>query len=165
MNTEAIAEAIHRCSAAGGGIVAIPPGMWLTGPIKLESNIELHLDSGAVVLFSKRFEDFPMFARPKSGVKCIPMIYGSGLENIAVTGKGIFDGNGQYWRPVKKEKMTERQWKELVASGGAVTPDGKMWWPSKEAMDGQEYIKNLRKQNKKPAPERYAGAREFLRPV
>ena len=165
MNSDAIAAAIHACSTKGGGVVVVPPGMWLTGPIRFESNIELHVDSGAVILFSKRFEDYPMFARPKSSVKCVPMIYGSSLENIAITGKGLFDGNGQYWRPVKKEKMTDRQWKQLLASGGAVTPDGKMWWPSKEAMNGQEYLKNLKKVNKKLSPEDYAAAREFLRPV
>jgi len=165
MNTDAIAAAIRRCADDGGGVVVIPPGMWLTGPVKLESNIELHLDSGAVILFSKRFEDYPMFARPKSGVKCVPMIYGSNLHDVAITGRGLIDGNGQYWRPVKKEKTTDRQWKQLLASGGAVTPDGKMWWPSKEAMNGQDYLKELRKINKKPSPELYAGAREFLRPV
>ena len=165
MNSDAIAAAIHQCAAKGGGVVVIPPGMWLTGPIRLENNIELHLDSGAVILFSKRFEDYPIFARPKSGVKCIPMIYGSNLHDVAITGKGMVDGNGQYWRPVKKEKTTDRQWKQLLASGGAVTPDGKMWWPSKEAMNGQEFLKTLRKVNKKPSPEQSAGAREFLRPV
>jgi len=165
MNTDAIASAIQHCTAKGGGAVAVPPGMWLTGPIKLESNIELHLDSGAVILFSKRFEDYPMFKRAKGAVKCIPMIYGSNLQDVAITGKGLFDGNGQYWRPVKKEKMTNRQWKELLASGGAVTPDGKTWWPSKEAMNGEDYLKDLKKNNKKPSPEQFAGAREFLRPV
>src|SRR5271169_4583537 len=51
MNTEAIASAIEHCATKGGGVVTVPPGMWLTGPIKLESNIEFHLDSGAVILF------------------------------------------------------------------------------------------------------------------
>jgi len=87
------------------------------------------------------------------------------LTNIAITGNGVFNGNGQHWRPVKKEKLTERQWKQLVASGGVVTPDGKMWWPSKEAMNGESYLKNLRTTKKNPTPEEVAGAREFLRPT
>ncbi|MGA9406766.1 MAG: glycosyl hydrolase family 28 protein, partial [Bacteroidota bacterium] len=165
MNTDAIASTIQHCLAKGGGVVEIPPGMWLTGPIRLESNIEFHLDSGAVILFSKRFEDYPMFKRPKISEKCVPMIYGSGLHDVAITGRGLIDGNGQYWHPVKKEKLTDRQWKELVASGGAVTSDGKMWWPSKEAMNGEDYLKDLKKVNKKPSPVQIAGAREFLRPV
>jgi polygalacturonase len=165
MNTEAIKSAIEHCAAKGGGVVTVPPGMWLTGPIKLESNIDFHLDSGAVILFSKRFEDYPMFKRNKIAVKCIPMIFGSNLQDVAITGKGLIDGNGQYWRPVKKEKMTSRQWKEFLESGGVVAPDGKTWWPSKEALNGDEYLKELKKDNKKPSNEQIAGARELLRPV
>lgn len=165
MNTDAIAAAIQQCAAKGGGVVTVPPGMWLTGPIKLESKIELHLDSGAVILFSKRFEDYPMFKRSKAAVKCMPMIFGSNLQDVAITGRGLFDGNGQHWRPVKKEKMTSRQWKELLESGGAVASDGKTWWPSKEALNGEDYLKDLKQNSKKPTPEQIAGAREFLRPV
>ncbi|MGA7161754.1 MAG: glycoside hydrolase family 28 protein [Bacteroidota bacterium] len=165
MNTGAIADAIQHCSTKGGGVVTVPPGMWLTGPIKLESNIELHLDSGAVILFSKRFEDYPMFKRPKISEKCVPMIYGGALHDVAITGRGLIDGSGQYWRPVKKEKMTSRQWKDMLASGGAVSPDGKTWWPSKEALNGEDFLKGLKKENTKPTPEQIAGAREFLRPV
>ncbi|HCA80381.1 MAG TPA: glycoside hydrolase family 28 [Bacteroidetes bacterium] len=162
MNTKSINDAIRTCANKGGGIVVIPPGMWLTGPIELASNIELRIETGAMVFFSPKFEDYPVPAR---GNKVTSPIHGRGLTNIAITGKGIFNGNGQYWRPVKKEKLTERQWRELIASGGVVTPDGKMWWPSKEAMNGEEYLKNLRKNKKNPTPEETAGAREFLRPT
>lgn len=162
MNTQAINEAIKACAAKGGGSVVIPPGMWLTGPIGLASNVELRTETGAMVFFSPKFEDYPM---PERGYKVTSPIHGRGLTNVAITGKGVFNGNGQCWRPVKKEKLTDRQWRELVASGGMVTPDGKMWWPSKEAMNGEEYLKNLRKAKKSPTPEEVAGAREFLRPT
>ena len=162
MNTKAINEAIRACSKKGGGTVVIPAGMWLTGPIEFESNLNLQVESGAVVLFSPKFEDYPM---PAKGNRVTSPIYGQGLTNIAITGKGMFNGNGQHWRPVKKEKLTDRQWRELVACGGVVTPDGKMWWPSNEAMNGESYLKNLRATNKKPSPEEVAGAREFLRPT
>jgi polygalacturonase len=114
-----------------------------------------------MVFFSPRFEDYPM---PAKGTKVTSPIFGRGLKNIALTGKGVFNGNGHVWRPVKKEKLTERQWKELVASGGIVTSDGKMWWPSKEAMNGEEYLTKLRKEKKNSTPEEIAMAREFLRP-
>jgi polygalacturonase len=162
MNTTAINDAIQACAKKGGGTVVIPSGMWLTGPIGLESNIELRVEVGALVFFSPKFEDYPM---PAKGGRVTSPIHGQGLTNVAITGKGTFNGNGHYWRPVKKEKLTARQWKDLVEWGGVVTPDGKMWWPSKEAMNGEEYLKNLRKTNKKPTPEEIAGAREFLRPT
>lgn len=162
MNTKALNDAIKACASKGGGTVIIPPGMWLTGPIELASNIELRVETGAMVFFSPKFEDYPVPAR---GGKVTSPIHGRGLTNVAITGNGVFNGNGQYWRPVKKEKLTERQWRELIASGGVVTADGKMWWPSKEAMNGEEYLKNLRKSKKNPTPEELAGAREFLRPT
>ena len=162
MNTKAINAAIQACAKKGGGTVVIPAGMWLTGPIQFESNLNLQVESGALVFFSPNFEDYPM---PSKGNRVTSPIHGQGLTNIAITGKGMFNGNGQHWRPVKKEKLTEKQWKQLVASGGVVTPDGKMWWPSKEAMNGESYLKNLRETNKKPSPEEVAGAREFLRPT
>ena len=162
MNTQAINAAIRTCAKKGGGVVVIPAGMWLTGPIELESNIELRAETGAMVFFSPRFEDYPV---PEKGNKVTSPIHGRGLTNVAITGNGVFNGNGHHWRPVKKEKQTERQWKELIASGGVVTADGKMWWPSKEAMNGEQYLKNLRQSKKNPAPEEIAGAREFLRPT
>ena len=162
MNTKAINDAIQTLAKKGGGTVVIPPGMWLTGPIGFESNINLYVETGAVVLFSPNFEDYPV---PAKGNRVTSPIHGQGLTNIAITGSGMFNGNGQHWRPVKKEKLTDRQWKELVASGGVVTPDGKMWWPSNEAMNGESYLKDLRTVNKKPTPEDLAGAREFLRPT
>jgi len=162
MNTKAINEAIRACAKKGGGTVVVPAGMWLTGPIQFETNINVQVDAGAVVLFSPKFEDYPV---PAKGNRVMSPIHGQGLTNIAITGKGVFNGNGQHWRPVKKEKLTDRQWKELVGSGGVVTPDGKMWWPSKEAMNGESYLKNLRTTNKNPSAEDVAGAREFLRPT
>jgi polygalacturonase len=162
MNSQAINSAIQACAGKGGGTVVIPPGTWLTGPIELDNSIELHIETGALVIFSPKFEDYAM---PSKGNRVTAPIHGQGLTNVAITGHGVFDGNGQHWRPVKKEKLTDRQWKELVASGGAVTPDGKMWWPSKEAMNGAEYLQNLRTINKKPSAAQVAGAREFLRPT
>jgi len=65
-------------------------------------------------------------------------ISGSDLENIAITGSGIIDGNGGAWRMVKRDKLTESQWKKLVASGGLVSEDGKMWYPSEKTLKGSK---------------------------
>ena len=59
-NTEPFARAIDAAVAAGGGKVVVPRGTWLTGPIQLKSSIELHLEAGATVLFSRDYDDFPL---------------------------------------------------------------------------------------------------------
>ncbi|UCH11492.1 MAG: glycoside hydrolase family 28 protein [Fidelibacterota bacterium] len=167
LNTTAINAAIEACAAAGGGIVHIPPGMWLTGPIRLQSNINLRLEKGAVLQFSSRFEDYPLIRSTWEGqeeVRCIAPIFGLELENIGITGEGIIDGAGEAWRPVKKFKTTARQWQDLINSGGAVSKDGSVWWPSKAALRGAETVRKLnRKKNSRV--EDYAAAREYLRPV
>ena len=167
MNTQAFANAIQKCVQSGGGTVVVPPGTWLTGPIKLESNINLHLERGALVLFSKRFEDFPLVAGYDGKSKkyvVTPPVYAYRATNIAITGAGVFNGSGEAWRYVKKDKLTDQQWKELVKSGGVISADGKEWWPSKAAMEGESYLKTLEKSGKEVTAEDYAKAREFLRP-
>ncbi|TGE13838.1 hypothetical protein [Hymenobacter elongatus] len=57
-------------------------------------------------------------------------VFGKDLENIVVTGKGTFDGAGNTWRPVKKNKLTETQWKRLVEGGGVVNDKKDTWYPS-----------------------------------
>ena len=167
MNTEAFARAIDRCAKDGGGTVLVPRGLWLTGPIRLRSNINLHVAEGAVVLFSRRFEDHPIIAGfdgTSRRYRCVPSVSAYREENVAITGRGMFDGQGDAWRPVKKEKMTASEWKRLVSSGGALSPDGKIWYPSRGAMEGEELLKTL-DARKGSTKEEFAKAREFLRPV
>ncbi len=118
--TAAIAKGIDALAAQGGGQLVIPAGIWLAGPIVLKSNIDLHAEEGALVQFTNDTTQF----------KGRALIYGENLENVAVTGHGIFDGAGEAWRPVKHYKMTEQQWKALVASGGRVDPQQDMWFPA-----------------------------------
>ncbi len=165
LNTDAFAKAIAACSEAGGGHVTVPPGIWLTGPIELKSNVDLHVERGALVVFTTDFSQYPMGTlSPKSNtVVTTPPISGYKLKNIAITGEGIIDGAGEAWRPVKKEKMTAGQWKKITNSGGVLSKDGKLWWPSEEAMNGEAFLKTLKKNNPKTANE-YIPARVFLRP-
>ena len=166
LNTKAFKDAIQTCAKAGGGTVIVPSGVWLTGPIEFESNINLYLENGAIIMFSKNRDDFALMPYPTPNSKnyqCANPIYGYGLENIAITGKGIIDGSGEVWRPKKKEKYTVNQWKKIVESGGAVTEDGKMWWPSDQAMKGEGYLKNLRKEKKDLTKEDFLGVKDFLR--
>lgn len=140
-NTEAFARAITAASEAGGGIVEVPAGIWLTGPIELKPNIELHICSGAIVVFDKNPEEYPVISVDYEGKmtkRCISPIHAEYAQNIAITGKGILDGNGQRWRPVKKWKVTEREWQELLHQSACVTEekDGEIWMPSEGCING-----------------------------
>jgi polygalacturonase len=139
LNTAAFEKAIRACATAGGGRLNVPAGLWLTGPVELQSNIDLHLERGALVVFTRDHTQYPMIPAP--GGSHNPMVaspvYGHDLQNIAITGEGILDGSGDSWRPVKKNKTTAGQWKELVAtSGSMVSPDGEVWWPNKDGAEG-----------------------------
>jgi polygalacturonase len=133
LNTMAFEQAIKACAAAGGGHVIVPAGQWLTGPIELLGGVDLHLESGALIQFTRDHAQYP-----PTGLKGSPLtspIYSRGQENIAITGEGILDGAGDSWRPVKREKMTDTQWQALLASGGVLSADGKIWWPDREEMN------------------------------
>ncbi len=167
MNTDAFAKTIRNCSENGGGVVVVPPGTWLTGPIKLESNINLYLERGALIQFSKRIEDFPLIAGLDGKSKkyiITPPLYAYRATDVGISGDGVIDGAGEVWRYVKKAKMTPGQWKDLVASGGIVSPDGREWWPSREAFEGEEYLKEAAKSGRRLTKEDFAHVREFLRP-
>ena len=90
--TVAFARAIGVCADAGGGRVVVPPGRWLTGAIHLKSNVELHLENGAEVVFSQDVEDYlPAVQTSYEGTECwnySPLIYAFGCTNVAITGSG-----------------------------------------------------------------------------
>jgi polygalacturonase len=130
VNTQAIAKAIDACAAAGGGTVLMPAGLWLTGPIELKSNVNLHTEWGTLVMFSSDHSLFTM-----QGGRGKPQLYGEKLENVAVTGNGIFDGAGDTWRPLKKSKAAPTLWNDELKSGGVLNKAGDMWYPTKEALE------------------------------
>jgi polygalacturonase len=161
--TEAFSKAINACNQAGGGIVAVPQGLWITGPIQLKSNVNLHLEDGAIVMFSKNLDDYPLIKNYFEGVeevRAMPLIYANNLENIAITGRGIFDGSGQIWRPVKKGKLTDSQWRLLISEGGVVDEKTSMWYPNAGAMEAAQNP-TLARSTSMEGKERY---KAFLRP-
>lgn len=164
INTNAFAKTIDACVKAGGGKVIVPAGLWLTGPIQLQSNINLVVESGALIQFSGDRTQYPIIQMEGSNSYVVASpIYGSKLKNVAITGEGILDGAGENWRPLKKSKATEAQWKNFNKSG-VVSGDGQIWWPSKEAMNGEEYLKKLKKEKPNAIAEDYLPARDFMRP-
>jgi polygalacturonase len=70
-------------------------------------------------------------------------IFGKDLENIAITGKGIIDGNGDAWRAVHQSQLPPPDWKKKVASGGVVSDDGKTWYPSQQFKDANVQKKSM----------------------
>ena len=92
---EAINAAIAACNEAGGGHVIVPEGTFLTGAITLLSNVDLHLEQGATLLFSDNLDHYPMVRTRWEGMDCYnysPMVYAIGQQNIALTGLGTLDG-------------------------------------------------------------------------
>lgn len=132
LNTMAFREAIKACAAAGGGRVIVPAGTWLTGPIELLSHVDLHLEAGALIQFTRDHSQYPPLNDHGNAV--VSPVYSMDQEDIAITGDGILDGAGDSWRPVKREKMTAAQWQDLVRSGGVLSADGKIWWPDQDQL-------------------------------
>ncbi|HCY40259.1 MAG TPA: glycoside hydrolase [Prolixibacteraceae bacterium] len=165
--TQAFADAIDAISKKGGGRVIIPRGTWLTGPITMKSNIELFTEKGALVVFSTNKDLYPVVETNFEGFntfRCTSPINGRNLENIAFTGAGIFDGSGEVWRAVKKDKLTDSQWKKLLASGGLVSENGKIWYPSEQFMKGEK-IAEMNVVRSLKTKEEFEQIRDFLRPV
>ncbi len=166
LNTQSINKTIASVSQKGGGVVLIPSGLWLTGPIELKSNVNLHLKRDAILQFTDDFNQYKLVQGNWEGQPAWrnqSPISGVNLENIAITGSGIIDGNGGAWRMVKKDKLTETQWKTLVASGGIVKADGKMWYPSEKTLKGSN-TKNAGVIEAGKTAADYEDIKDFLRP-
>jgi polygalacturonase len=102
-NTAAFAAAITACHRAGGGHVVVPSGTFLTGAIHLRSNVDLHVESGATILFSQDPADYlPVVFTRWQGIELMnysPFVYSYGQRNIAVTGQGTLNGqaDADHW--------------------------------------------------------------------
>jgi len=110
--TDAVKKAIAAAASAGGGTIVFSGGTYLTGPIHLKSNITLFVDAGAVLKFSSDFDDYlPMVRSRWEGTEVTnfsPLIYGDNVENVAITGRGLIDGNGEpWWRAYREIKERE----------------------------------------------------------
>src|SRR6185437_5884749 len=125
-----------------GGRVIVPAGTWLTGPIELLSHVDLHLEPGALIQFTKDHSQY--FTETRN---TLSPVYAHDAEDIAITGDGTLDGAGDSWRPVKREKMTPAQWQDLLATGGALSADGKIWWPDRDQLqhDRRPYMVSFQK--------------------
>jgi polygalacturonase len=133
---DAIRKTVEACAKAGGGTVLVPRGTWLTGPIHLKSNINLHLAAGAVLRFSTDPRRYPLVFTRWESTECMnysPLIYALDQTNLAITGEGTLDGqaDSEHWWPWKGNdkfgyKKGDPQQKEaraaLVALGDKDVP-------------------------------------------
>ena len=164
--TEAFAKAIDQLYKMGGGHLVVPRGVWQTGPVVLRSNIDLHLEAGAVIQFAADENLYPLIKTSFEGLdtrRCQSPLSANGATNISITGHGVIDGTGQYWRPVKHSKVTEGHWKRLLAIPGSQEMKKDYWVPSAGYAKGEQGA-NMNV----PAAqteEEWQAVKRFLRPV
>lgn len=168
LNSDAFAKAIDALSQQGGGKVVVPTGVWLTGPITMKDNIELHIKPDAVLLFSTDRDLYPIVETVFEGLdtkRCISPINAVGAKNIAITGGGTIDGNGDSWRQVKKSKIAPSQWKALLKSGGFTNEKGDLWYPDSTSYRGAVVSDAFNVPQGLTTDEEWESVKTYLRPV
>ena len=168
LNTEAFAKAIDVLVQNGGGRLVVPTGVWLTGPITLKDNIDLHIRPDAVLLFSDDRNLYPIIETVFEGLdtkRCLPPINADGAKNIAITGGGTIDGNGDAWRQVKKSKISPSQWKNLLKSGGFTNAKGDLWYPDSSSFRGSVVSDAFNVPQGLTTDEEWNSVKTYLRPV
>ncbi|MFD1604673.1 glycoside hydrolase family 28 protein [Flavobacterium artemisiae] len=152
LNTLAFEKAIKECASKGGGIVLVPNGRYLTGAIHLESNVNLHLEDQAEILFSLNPKNYPIVHTSWEGTEVMnysPLIYAKGKTNVAITGKGTLNGQAD----------STNWW---IWSGGK----GYGWKkgiPSQNDPSNREVLVDMAEKNI-PVSERVFGEGRYLRP-
>lgn len=168
LNTDAFAKAIETLSELGGGRLVVPTGVWFTGPITLKDNIDLHIRPDAVLLFSTDRDLYPIVETVFEGLdtkRCLSPINAVGARNIAITGGGTIDGNGDSWRQVKKSKISPSQWKELLKSGGFTNAKGDLWYPDSSSFRGAVVSDAFNVPQGLETEEEWNSVKTYLRPV
>ena len=131
--TRAIQDAIDKCAERGGGTVYLPPGEFLSGTIYLKSGVTLHLDAGCTLRGSVNLRDYsaavPSFRSYTDNYTDKSFIYGEKLERIAITGRGVIDGQGASFKgPYKVRPYMVRlvECRDVVIEGITLR-DSPMW--------------------------------------
>lgn len=135
--TRLINQTIEKAFSEGGGILYFPAGIYLTATIHMKSNITLHLESGAILRFSDHFEDYLPFVTVRWEGTVMntlsPLIYAKGADNLTITGRGTFDGNGFKWWTWEKET------RELIKANGGKLPSlnklQRMWMEANDNLE------------------------------
>ncbi|GAA0237715.1 glycoside hydrolase family 28 protein [Haladaptatus pallidirubidus] len=99
LDTDALQCALDDC-AESGGTVHVPPGEYLTAPLRVGDQTTLHLAAGATLLFARDYNAFPTVESRWEGWNQVgfhPCLLVRDAENVAITGQGTIDGQGDYW--------------------------------------------------------------------
>ena len=132
LDTAAIQKAVDTCAADGGGIVRIPAGRYLTGPVFLKSDVQVQVDPGAVILGSTNFADYPVVNGRWEGIerKIYASVFtGHGLHNVSITGRGVIDGQGAVWWNAFRKSMDLRKKKGIKGREPDNPPEAPLRWP------------------------------------
>lgn len=126
--SDAFAKAIEHLSQKGGGHVIVPDGIWLTAPVTMQSNIDINISKNAIIYFTP---DKTLHANKSNKTKkaIAPGFHAYDCHDISITGSGTIDGNGTFWRPVKRSKVSDVEWKHYMAKGGTLNEKGDIWYP------------------------------------
>ena len=101
LNTATIQKLIDSCAVQNGGTVVVPSGVFLTGALRLRSNVQLSLQSGAVLKGSDRLGDYYLDG------KLVGLLFTEDAENVTITGPGAVDGNGDAFMDLSHAKKIE----------------------------------------------------------
>ncbi|HKJ90278.1 MAG TPA: glycoside hydrolase family 28 protein [Oceanipulchritudo sp.] len=117
LTTDTLQRAIDVCSRDGGGRVLVPAGTYLTGPLFLKNNVELHLEAGAEIRGSIDPEDYPLVWTRVAGIEMdwpAALINVRGRHNVKLSGTGTINGRGnEYFWPLYWRKQAEYIEKDL----------------------------------------------------
>ena len=166
-NARVINDKVKELSENGGGTIVIPKGIWASAPIRLLSDVSIRIESQGLLKFIKSKEDYPLIITNYEGQPCIRTVSPITAENavnVAITGMGMVDGSGDEWRRVKKFKVTDKQWEQLLKKSDNVfeTKETQIWMPTKSSLLGNE--KNIQS-DKDEALEEARDYYDFYRPV
>lgn len=166
-NAKVINDKVKELSESGGGTIVIPKGIWASAPIRLLSDVSIRIESQGLLKFIKSKEDYPLIITNYEGQPCIRTVSPITAENavnVAITGMGMVDGSGDEWRPVKKFKVTDKQWEQLLKKSDNVfeTKETQIWMPTKSSLLGNE--KNIQS-DKEEALKEASDYYDFYRPV
>ena len=150
-----INKAILECTQNGGGYVVIPSGLYLTSPIYLKDNVCIKMLSGSILKFNKNKEDYPLYNSNWEGIdriRCVSPIMIHDAQNVGIIGNGVIDGSGDLWRPIKKWKLTDKQWDAHLKISNVTDrlKETEIWYPNSNILNG---IKNGEKNNIEEAKE------------